>query len=162
MPLCCPHPPPNLLSNPTDPVMQPDFVYLLPCFSVLRCMWITWHLGENAESESLGLGCSPRLCISNLLQVTLRMLVHDHTLNKKVITKSQNMSLQIILEKRSKLSFTHFLMAHETTHTYWSKSSDAWEFSLWLEHVLYFWQPNHYCAHVWNRINSWGCSSHWP
>lgn len=38
---------------------------------------------------------------------------------------------------------------------------DPWQFSLWLEYVLFFWQPNWHRAHVWNQINSWSYSSHW-
>lgn len=34
------HPQPSLLPNPTDPVLQSDFV-CLQCFSILRCMPIT-------------------------------------------------------------------------------------------------------------------------
>lgn len=38
---------------------------------------------------------------------------------------------------------------------------DPWQFSLWLECVLFFWQPNQHRAHVWNQINSWSYSSRW-
>ena len=38
---------------------------------------------------------------------------------------------------------------------------DPWQFFLWLEYVLLFWQPNQHRAHVWNQINSWSYSSHW-